>query len=101
MSFHAIPILDLSLAESPETKPGFLLVLRRALIEVGFLYICNMGIDELLIEAVIQNGKGFFDLPEAAKLAVRMRNKNSFLGRYGLGANPLPLTNLKQRLITR
>lgn len=80
MSFASIPILDLSLSRDPETKHAFLADLRRALLEVGFLYISNTGIDPALIEQVIRNGKAFFDLPEAAKMAVQMKNAKSFLG---------------------
>ena len=82
MSFHTIPILDLALSRDPSTKPLFLQDLRRALLEVGFLYISNTGIDDALIAQVIENGKAFFDLPEAAKLEVQMRNEKSFLGMF-------------------
>ena len=81
MSFDSIPLLDLSLARNPETKGEFLIHLRRALIEVGFLYISNIGIEDDLIQKVISNGKAFFDISEDAKLAVQMKNANSFLGK--------------------
>lgn len=80
MSFDAIPILDLSLSQDPNTKPTFLSNLRHALLEVGFLYINNTGIDQSLIDDVIKNGKAFFDLPDEAKLAIQMTNAASFLG---------------------
>ena len=80
MSFSSIPILDLSLSRQEESKPTFLKDLRRALIEVGFLYISNTGVDDGLIEEVISNGKAFFDLPADAKLAIQMKNEKSFLG---------------------
>lgn len=80
MSFSTIPILDLALSRNPKTKPLFLQDLRRAILEVGFLYVSNTGIDDTLISQVIQNGKAFFELPEAAKLAVQMKNEKSFLG---------------------
>ena len=80
MSFDTIPILDLSLARSESTKPAFLKTLRDALLDVGFLYIKNTGIDDSLIEDVIEQGKQFFGLPEEKKLEVQMKNKPSFLG---------------------
>jgi isopenicillin N synthase-like dioxygenase len=80
MSFDSIPILDLSLSRDPKTKPAFLDSLRHALLEVGFLYISNVGIEQSLIDEVINNGKAFFDLPNEAKLAVQMKNQKSFLG---------------------
>jgi len=69
MSFDTIPILDLSLAKDPSTKPIFLDQLRHALLEVGFLYLKNVGIPEQLIEQVKSEGVAFFDLPEEEKYA--------------------------------
>ena len=63
MSFTEIQILDLSLAENPETKPQFLSDLRHALMEVGFMYIKNVGIPDALFEQVVSEGKAFFDIP--------------------------------------
>jgi isopenicillin N synthase-like dioxygenase len=63
MSFDKVPILDLSLARDPATKAEFLDQLRHALIEVGFLYLKNVGISEELTQAVIREGVAFFDLP--------------------------------------
>ncbi len=80
MSFSSIPVLDLSLARDPQTKSAFLESLRNALLDVGFLYIKNTGIDDALIQDVIEQGKNFFDLPEGKKLEVQMKNKPSFLG---------------------
>ena len=80
MSFTSLPILDLSLARNKSTKPAFLESLRNILLDVGFLYITNTGIDDSLIRDVIEQGKAFFDLPEEKKLEVQMKNKPSFLG---------------------
>jgi isopenicillin N synthase-like dioxygenase len=66
-SFSSIPILDLSLARDPTTKPEFLQELRHALLEVGFLYIKNIGIPEDLIQNVIEQGIKFFDIPDEEK----------------------------------
>ncbi|TGZ83470.1 Clavaminate synthase-like protein [Ascodesmis nigricans] len=84
-SFTEVPILDLSLSRSPKTKPQFLEDLKRALLEVGFLYIKNYGIDEKLTEEVIRLGKLFFELPEEEKLRLEMRNSPHFLGYSRLG----------------
>lgn len=62
-TFHNIPILDLSQARNPETKPEFLLELRRCLLEVGFLYLSNVGIEEEEFERVKREGRAFFGLP--------------------------------------
>jgi isopenicillin N synthase-like dioxygenase len=63
MSFTSIPILDMALANDPATKPAFLSDLRHALLEVGFLYLKNVGIPDQLFQEVIQEGKAFFDIP--------------------------------------
>ena len=81
MSFAEIPILDLSLAKDPNTKPTLLVSLRNALLDVGFLYLENTGIDGNLIQDVMSQGKVFFDLSAAKKKEIRMSNCASFLGR--------------------
>ncbi|KAG9238067.1 hypothetical protein BJ875DRAFT_95725 [Amylocarpus encephaloides] len=86
MSFDKIPILDLSLAADPSTKEGFLEELRHALLEVGFLYLRNVGIPEELVEGVVREGKGFFELDEGEKLKIEMKNAPSFLGYSRLDA---------------
>jgi len=49
-------------------------------LEVGFLYIRNFGIDEKFLEEVKKEGIAFFDLPEEKKLEIEMKNAPSFLG---------------------
>lgn len=80
MSFDSLPVLDLALARDPNTKPAFLKSLRKVLLEVGFLYIQNTGIDDALVQDVIAQGQAFFDLPEDKKLEIEMKNAPSFLG---------------------
>ncbi|KAG0636693.1 hypothetical protein HOY80DRAFT_1011106 [Tuber brumale] len=84
-SFTAVPVLDFSLSRDESTKPALLNELRRTLLEVGFLYIKNTGIDEDLVEEVIRLGKAFFDLPESEKLRLEMKNSPHFLGYSRLG----------------
>ena len=67
MSFTTIPVLDLALAKDPATKPAFLNDLRHALMEVGFLYLKNVGIPDELVQRVIAEGRAFFDIPEEEK----------------------------------
>ena len=104
MSFDSIPILDLSLAKDPATKPQFLDDLRHALLEVGFLYLKNVGIPEELTQKVIKEGVAFFDLPieekyiflpqlppsqanpTPSRLKIEMKNAPSFLGYSRLDA---------------
>ena len=70
MSFTSIPILDMALAEGVETKPGFLAELRHALMEVGFLYVKNVGISDTVFDNVIREGVAFFDIPMEEKYAI-------------------------------
>lgn len=66
-AFDHIPILDLSLARRSETKPAFLEELRHVLLEVGFLYLKNVGIPDDLTREIIKEGIAFFDLPMEEK----------------------------------
>ncbi|KAE8443277.1 hypothetical protein EG329_002065 [Mollisiaceae sp. DMI_Dod_QoI] len=86
MSFDHIPILDLSEARDPNTKPKFLEQLLHALLEVGFLYLKNVGIPEELTQRVIKEGVAFFGLPTEEKLRIEMKNAPSFLGYSRLDA---------------
>ncbi|CAJ2499975.1 Uu.00g028280.m01.CDS01 [Anthostomella pinea] len=86
MSFTSVPILDLAQAHDPNTKPQFLADLRHALMEVGFLYLENVGIPEELWRQVIAEGKAFFDIPQEEKLKIEMKNAPSFLGYSQLSA---------------
>lgn len=71
MSFTSIPILDLSQARDSATKPQFLAELRRALMEVGFLYLKNVGISDETFKEVIRLGKAFFDIPTEEKYVLQ------------------------------
>ncbi|KAI0473783.1 putative isopenicillin N synthetase [Xylariaceae sp. FL0804] len=86
MSFTSVPILDLAQARDPSTKPAFLADLRHALMEVGFLYLRNVGIPDELWRRVISEGRAFFDIPEEEKLKIEMKNAPSFLGYSRLSA---------------
>ncbi|KAF2853597.1 Clavaminate synthase-like protein [Plenodomus tracheiphilus IPT5] len=80
-SFTTIPILPLSHALSPTTKPQFLADLRAALLNVGFLYLSETGLPEQLIANVVKECAGFFEhLPRREKERIEMKNERSFLG---------------------
>lgn len=72
--FSQIPILDLSRARNADTKAAFLAELRHALLHVGFLYLSQTGVDAGLVADVVRLCKAFFDLPEAEKLRIEMKN---------------------------
>ncbi|KAJ3825043.1 hypothetical protein F5880DRAFT_1640749, partial [Lentinula raphanica] len=87
-NFSSIPVLDYSLALSSSTKPTFILNLRNALINVGFLYLSNTDavIDQALVESLKSYIPKLFDLPQDEKDKIRMANSPHFLGYSRLGA---------------
>ncbi|KAL1599379.1 hypothetical protein SLS59_006396 [Nothophoma quercina] len=80
-TFTALPVLPLSRALDPSTKPQFLEDLRSALLNVGFLYLSETGLPSKLVQGVIKECKGFFEnLPQEEKERIEMKNEKSFLG---------------------
>jgi len=75
MSFTSIPILDLAQSRDPATKPQFLAELRHVLMEVGFLYLKNVGIPDDLWREVISEGRAFFDIPREEKYVDQVSEK--------------------------
>jgi isopenicillin N synthase-like dioxygenase len=80
-TFTHLPILPLSAALDPATKPKFLEDLRSALLNVGFLYLSETGLPDQLVKDVISECGGFFEkLPQEEKERIEMKNEKSFLG---------------------
>lgn len=80
-TFSTLPILPLSAALSPHTKPKFLSDLRSALLNVGFLYLSETGLPDELVQDVVRECKGFFEgLSREEKERIEMKNEKSFLG---------------------
>ncbi|KAH8723206.1 hypothetical protein GQ44DRAFT_620999 [Phaeosphaeriaceae sp. PMI808] len=80
-TFSSIPILPLSQALDPSTKPAFLEKLRDALLNVGFLYLSETGLPDALVRDVISECRAFFaTVPQAEKERIEMKNEKSFLG---------------------
>lgn len=73
-----IPVLDL--AELRAGKPGAVerlgTELRHALEEIGFYFVVNHGVPDRLIAGAFAAAKQLFDLPEEAKLALRINQHN-------------------------
>jgi isopenicillin N synthase-like dioxygenase len=53
-TFSHIPVLPLSSALHTSTKPQFLASLRDALLNVGFLYLSDLGLPEDLLQDVVR-----------------------------------------------
>lgn len=84
--FSAVPVLDYSLLNSPESRPKFLEQLRHALVNVGFLYLSNHTVSQDDIGLVINYIPKLFGLPQEAKDAIKMANSEHFLGYSRFGA---------------
>lgn len=83
MSFQEIPIIDLSRAFDPKTKPTFLKELRHALINVGFLLLKGYepyGPSREDLDNISRTSTEFFNLPDHVKLEIEMVNSPHFLG---------------------
>jgi isopenicillin N synthase-like dioxygenase len=91
-TFTELPILPLSQALNPETKPQFLADLRSALLNVGFLYLSETGLPDQLVQDVVRECRDFFEkLPLEEKEKIEMKNEKSFLGWSRVSAIPNPL----------
>ncbi|KAI1279485.1 putative oxidoreductase [Xylaria sp. FL0933] len=84
-SFTSIPVIDLSLAESPVTKPSFLSALRYALVVVGFFYVKNSTVPHQVENEFVQKSIDLCNLPLKKKLEIDMINSKHFLGYSQMG----------------
>lgn len=96
-TFSSIPILPLSQALDPTTKPKFLDDLRSALLNVGFLYLSETGLPSQLVKDVISECQAFFQkLPLEEKERIEMKNEKSFLGWSRVSSSILCFTGLRR-----
>jgi isopenicillin N synthase-like dioxygenase len=86
---QSLPILDLSQLNGGVTdRDAFLSQLRRAAREVGFFYLINHGVSPELQQAVQDEARQFFALPDAEKQKVAMIHSPHFRG-YNRAASEL------------
>ena len=85
MSISSLPIVDLSLAENPDTAEQFRLTLREATHDVGFFYLVGHGVNPTLSAAVIEVARDFFALPDEEKRAIENVHSPHFRGYTRLG----------------
>ncbi|KAJ5754383.1 Oxoglutarate/iron-dependent dioxygenase [Penicillium manginii] len=79
-NFQSIPIIDLSLANSPATRSGLLQQLHQALIEVGFLYVSNHEVPQNVVSDLKEVLPRLFNLDLEHKEKVALYNSPPFLG---------------------
>jgi isopenicillin N synthase-like dioxygenase len=81
-----LPILDFREFDgSPATRMAFLEKLRSAARETGFFYLIGHGIEISFLDDLFAQSRSFFDLPDAAKLAVEMVHSPHFRGYTRVG----------------
>ncbi|KAL3464848.1 hypothetical protein BJX64DRAFT_253858 [Aspergillus heterothallicus] len=84
-TFSSIPIIDWRRIQDPETKSAALDQLREAIFVVGFLYLTNHGLEDLIRRTHARLPE-LFDLPTEVKEKCNMINSPSFVGYTRLGA---------------
>lgn len=83
MDSPTLPVLDLSLASNPSTKPLLLIDLKSALFNTGFLYLTNHGIPPATIAALASRVPALFSLPSESKANISNLNSPHFNGYTG------------------
>jgi isopenicillin N synthase-like dioxygenase len=88
---QAVPVIDLSpyFDGSMVGKQQVAREVGRACREIGFLTIVGHGVAKEQIEAVYADAKAFFDLPTAAKTAIRQPSPDTVRGYSGVGEEGL------------
>ncbi|KAJ8060268.1 hypothetical protein OCU04_010609 [Sclerotinia nivalis] len=85
-NFSEIPVLDLSLANDPSTKPQLLKELRDVLLNIGFLFVKNHEVPTDIVDKLVQTLPDLFGIPIEEKISIALENSPHFLGYSGLGA---------------
>ncbi|KAJ5360565.1 Oxoglutarate/iron-dependent dioxygenase [Penicillium concentricum] len=85
-NFKSIPVIDLSLAKSPITRPKLLQELHHTLTSIGFLYITNHDVPQDVISDLKHALPTLFALDPAEKEEVALHNSPHFLGYSQVGS---------------
>lgn len=85
-NFQTIPIIDLSLANSPTTHPGLLQQLHWALTQVGFLYVSNHEVPQNVVSDLKEVLPRLFRLNQECKEEVALHHSPHFLGYSQVGS---------------
>lgn len=81
----SLPVLDLSLANSVEGLDEFRAQLLRVTHDVGFFCLVGHGIDQALIDDLLDVSRRLFELPEQDKLAIENTHSAQFRGYTRVG----------------
>jgi len=82
----SLPILDLSrLDAGPEEAASFRNDLREITHDVGFFYLVGHGVQQELIDEMLEVSRRFFSLPAAEKLAIENTRSPQFRGYTRVG----------------
>ena len=82
----SLPILDISALDAGEDEAEqFRRKLREVTHEVGFFYLVGHGIEQELIDEVVDVSRRFFELPTEDKLAIENINSPQFRGYTRVG----------------
>ncbi|KZF21165.1 Clavaminate synthase-like protein [Xylona heveae TC161] len=84
-TFSSVPTIDFSRLQNRETRDEALSQLREAIFVVGFMYLTNTGLEDLIKKAHARLPE-LFEAPENVKEACNMINSPAFLGYTRLGA---------------
>jgi isopenicillin N synthase-like dioxygenase len=85
--FSEIPVIDL--AELGRASPAEVAVvdaIRHACENVGFFYVANHGVDQVLLEEIFAQCRRFFSLPQADRDALLLTNSPHYRGYLPIGA---------------
>jgi isopenicillin N synthase-like dioxygenase len=82
----SLPVLDISALDAGgDAAEQFRARLREVTHEVGFFYLVGHGIEQGLIDEVVEVSRRFFELPTEAKLAIENINSPQFRGYTRVG----------------
>lgn len=99
-NFDRIPVVDVAPLLDGSDKHAVAKQINWALSNAGFMYVKNHGVDPALIDATFDQARAFFDMPEAAKMAVHVSKSDTTLRGYiepfGENTDPTRTKDLKE-----
>ncbi|MEO1239434.1 MAG: 2-oxoglutarate and iron-dependent oxygenase domain-containing protein, partial [Pseudomonadota bacterium] len=92
-----IPVLDWSRFAGGGDRDGFVADLSKACRDTGFFLLTHHGVDQRLIDDVLEKGDAFFALPVAEKAKLDIKTVGANRGWSGAGTENLDDTKPDQR----